>query len=106
MTKHSTVCCCLLSRTAGKLAHKLLLRNLQLHAMPGRWVCLYDGEGTLDLQFDAKVKQGCDPLFDGRTARAIHTCRSSSCDKQRRPLWFPPVNASMNITCIGLYIAV
>jgi hypothetical protein len=44
------------SHTAGKLAHKLLLRNLQLRAMPGRWVCLYDGEGTIDLQFDAKVR--------------------------------------------------
>jgi hypothetical protein len=23
--------------------------------MPGRWMCLYDGEGSIDMQFDAKV---------------------------------------------------
>eukprot|EP00798_Chlamydomonas_sp_ICE-L_P027889 gene27889-12006_t len=37
------------------IAHKLLLRDVQLHAMSGRYVCLYDGEGRLDFGFDAQV---------------------------------------------------
>ena len=39
----------------GKIAHKLAVRNVQLHSMPGRYVALYDGEGILDFGFDAKV---------------------------------------------------
>lgn len=38
-----------------QVAHKLTVRDVQLHAMPGRYVALYDGEGTLELGFDAKV---------------------------------------------------
>ncbi|KAG2422805.1 hypothetical protein HXX76_015752 [Chlamydomonas incerta] len=36
-------------------AHKLLQRNLQLHAWPGRYVVLHEGEGRLDFGFDATV---------------------------------------------------
>jgi hypothetical protein len=43
------------SLPTGKIAHKLALRNVQLRAMPGRYVALFDGEGTLDFGFDAKV---------------------------------------------------
>ncbi|KAG2446050.1 hypothetical protein HXX76_000652 [Chlamydomonas incerta] len=37
------------------IAHKLILRNVALHAWPGRYVVLYDGEGRLDFGFDAKI---------------------------------------------------
>ncbi|KAG2452608.1 hypothetical protein HYH02_002845 [Chlamydomonas schloesseri] len=37
------------------IAHKLILRNVALHAWPGRYVVLWDGEGRLDFGFDAKV---------------------------------------------------
>lgn len=40
----------------GTIAHKLALRNVQLKAMPGRYVALFDGEGSLDFGFDAKVR--------------------------------------------------
>jgi len=43
------------SLPSGQFAHKLTVRNVQLHAMPGRYVALYDGEGTLEFAFDAKV---------------------------------------------------
>lgn len=43
------------SLPAGKIAHKLALRNVQLKAMPGLYVALFDGEGSLDFGFDAKV---------------------------------------------------
>lgn len=39
----------------GTIAHKLVMRDVQLHAMPGRYVCLYDGDGRLDFKFDARV---------------------------------------------------
>ena len=32
-----------------------MMRNVQLHAMPGRYVALYDGDGTISFAFDAKV---------------------------------------------------
>jgi len=37
------------------IAHKLTLRNVQQCAMPGRYVCTFEGEGQLDFQFDSKV---------------------------------------------------
>jgi hypothetical protein len=37
------------------VAHKLLQRNMLLHAWPGRYVVLYDGDGRLDFEFDASV---------------------------------------------------
>ena len=37
------------------IAHKLTVRDVQLHAMPGRYVVLYDGDGTLDFEFDSQV---------------------------------------------------
>ncbi|GFR45710.1 hypothetical protein Agub_g7119, partial [Astrephomene gubernaculifera] len=36
-------------------AHKLMLRDLQFHAWPGRYVVLYDGDGRLDFNFDSRV---------------------------------------------------
>ena len=39
----------------GRYVHKLALRNVQLHAPSGRYVALYDGDGTLDFNVDAKV---------------------------------------------------
>ncbi|GIL87895.1 hypothetical protein Vretifemale_15941 [Volvox reticuliferus] len=36
-------------------AHKLLQRDMLLHTWPGRYVVLYDGDGHLDFEFDAKV---------------------------------------------------
>lgn len=39
----------------GVIAHKLVLRNVQLHAMAGRYVALWDGDGVVDVLFDAKV---------------------------------------------------
>ncbi len=43
------------SLPAGRIAHKLTTRDVQLHAIPGRYVALFDGDGTLDFAFDAKV---------------------------------------------------
>ncbi|GIL67802.1 hypothetical protein Vafri_21078 [Volvox africanus] len=37
------------------VAHKLLQRDMLLHAWPGRYVVLYDGEGHLDFEYDATV---------------------------------------------------
>ncbi|EFJ43984.1 hypothetical protein VOLCADRAFT_95837 [Volvox carteri f. nagariensis] len=39
----------------GTVAHKLFQRNMLLHAWPGRYVVLYDGDGRLDFKFDARV---------------------------------------------------
>jgi hypothetical protein len=39
----------------GQIVGKLLLRNLHLHAPAGSYVALFDGDGTIDVQFDAKV---------------------------------------------------
>ncbi|GIL67805.1 hypothetical protein Vafri_21080 [Volvox africanus] len=37
------------------VAHKLLQRDMLLHTWPGRYVVLYDGDGHLDFEFNAKV---------------------------------------------------
>jgi hypothetical protein len=39
----------------GQVLLKLMLRDLQRHAPAGRYVCLYDGDGVISFQFDAKV---------------------------------------------------
>jgi hypothetical protein len=39
----------------NKIAHKLMIRNVRLHAMPGRYVALYDGDGSITFDFDSKV---------------------------------------------------
>ena len=39
----------------GQILVKLMLRDLQRHAPAGRYVCLYDGDGVISFDFDAKV---------------------------------------------------
>jgi hypothetical protein len=39
----------------GQMLVKLILRDVQLHAPRGRYVCLYDGDGVINFSFDAKL---------------------------------------------------
>jgi len=39
----------------GQIVGKLMLRDVHLHAPSGQYVCLYDGDGEIDFQFDASV---------------------------------------------------
>ncbi len=47
--------CSVAGRRPCRHAHKLLLRNMQLHAWPGRYVVTWEGEGRLHFNFDASV---------------------------------------------------
>jgi hypothetical protein len=57
----------------GRLAHKLAVRDVQLRAMPGRYLALYDGDGTVELGFDAKVRKTSAVLWvgAGEASRAV-----------------------------------
>lgn len=39
----------------GQILRKLTVRDVQFHGMPGKYVCLYDGDGELSFGFDAEV---------------------------------------------------
>eukprot|EP01041_Mallomonas_annulata_P002765 gene2765-5448_t len=41
--------------TPGQVVSKLMLRDVQLHAPSGTYVCLYDGDGIITFGFDARV---------------------------------------------------
>lgn len=60
---------------ANKTAHKLMLRNLQLRAQAGRYVCLFDGEGTVDFEFDARVVSRYSLLCGQHPNLAILDCK-------------------------------
>ena len=43
------------SLSYGQILRKLSVRDVLHHGVAGRYVCLYEGQGSIDLKFDAKV---------------------------------------------------
>jgi hypothetical protein len=67
------------SLPTGRIAHTLTVREVPpFAAVPGRYVALWDGDGQVDVEFEARVSQG----FLGRVApqaAALPPARLSWC---------------------------